>query len=214
MVRPGSGGRHRRGGDVAGESAGYSDRRSAEWRSHHEAALSYEDYLATSAEKAQRWRRIAAEIPPLTDAQIRRLDGHGRRLNVLFYSGIWCGDCVRQGPMVLRIAEACGSMVRLRFAERDSSEWLREELRVLGGLRVPVAVFLSEDYFEIARFGDRTLASYRAKALREVGAACSSGIVSPPLEELAAEMGEWVNLFERALLMLRLAPQLRSRYSD
>lgn len=199
---------------MADDAAKYVDRRAGEWRAHFEGGLSYEAYLATNEEKAQRWRRLEAQLPDLTGEQTLRLRGHARELNVLFYSGIWCGDCVRQGPMAVRVAAACAPEAHLRFVDRDASTWLREELRVLGGLRVPVAVFLSEDFFEVCRFGDRTLAAYRAKAQREVGPACASGIVAPDTQELAAEMGEWVDLFERALLMLRLAPQLRARHGD
>jgi hypothetical protein len=135
-------------------------------------------------------------------------------MNVLVYSGVWCGDCVRQGPMFRRVAEACGPRVRLRLVDRDASKALQDELRILGALRVPAVVFLSEDFHEIGRFGDRTLATYRAKAARELGPACDAGIVAPPPEQLAAEQEEWVAVFERMLLMLRLSPPLRARHGD
>jgi hypothetical protein len=193
----------------------YRDGRSAFWKEHFERALSYGDYLAASDPgKAERWNAMAAVIPPLTDEQRARLSGHARRLNVLVYSGVWCGDCIRQGPILERVAAAIGPDARLRFIERDASPALAEELRVLGALRVPVAVFLSEDFFEIERFGDRTLSTYRAKARREVGAACYAGIIPPPPDELLEEVEEWVGIFERIMLMLRLSPMLRTRYGD
>ena len=40
--------------------------------------------------------------------------------------------------------------------------------------RVPVVVFLSEDYFEVGRFGDRLLSAYRAKGAKELVAACAT----------------------------------------
>jgi hypothetical protein len=135
-------------------------------------------------------------------------------MHVLISSGVWCGDCVRQGPMIHALAEACGPRVQDRWIDRETSAQLQQELRTLGGKRVPVAVFLSEDFFEIGRFGDRMLAAYRAKAARELGPACDAGIVPPPPEQLAAELQEWADIFERMLLMLRLSPQLRARYGD
>jgi hypothetical protein len=193
----------------------YRDARSDFWKRHFEAAIPYDGYLSRSdPQKAARWSALAATIPPLTKEQGDRLSGFGRKLNVLVYSGVWCGDCVRQGPMIEMISRSCGEGVQARFIERDESEPLREELRILGALRVPVAVFLTEDFFEIARFGDRTLSTYRAKARRDIGPACYAGLIPPPADELAAEVEEWVATFERILLMLRLSPMLRERYGD
>jgi hypothetical protein len=75
-------------------------------------------------------------------------------------------------------------------------------------------VVLSEDFFEIARFGDRHLSVYRRKAKQELGAACDPGLLPPTSDELQTEVEEWVNYFERAYYLLRLAPMLRKRYQD
>ena len=205
----------------------YYDSRARFWQRHFEAAQGYAPYLAASDPgKAQKWHDLGNQIPAVTDAQRRRLTGHsqgghsplrgdaGRTMRVLVYSGVWCGDCVRQGPMLQRIAEACGPEVELRLIDRDASAELTDELRILGAMRVPTVVFLSEDWFEVGRFGDRLLTAYRAKAARELGPACDSGIVAPPADQLAAEQEEWVGIFERMLLMLRLSPMLRERYGD
>jgi len=194
----------------------YRDNRSGFWRAHFERAKDYEAYLRESdPDKASRWASMDEKLPALSAEQKARLaGGYNRRMNVLFYSGVWCGDCVRQGPMVQRIARACGDQVQVRFIDREESPPLQEELRMLGALRVPVVVFLSEDFFEIGRFGDRMLSVYRAKARREVGPACATGVVAPPADELAVEIGEWIDIFERMLLMLRLSPMLRERYGD
>lgn len=200
---------------MADEKRKYYDLRSDFWRTTFHAAMDYDTYLASGdPAKAGRWRDMSAKLPTLSGEQEERLRGHDREMNVLFYSGVWCGDCARQGPMVRRIADACGPKVALRYIDRDASPELRDELRVLGATRVPIAVFLSEDFFEIGRFGDRMLTVYRAKAEREIGPACSAGILAPPPAELAAEMREWIDIFERMLLMLRLAPMLRARYGD
>ena len=193
----------------------YYDNRSDFWKRAFAQGLGYDVYLqSTEPDKAQRWRVMGDQIPALTEEQSDRLRGHGREMKVLVLSGAWCGDCVRQGPMFERIAAACGARVELRLIDRDANPEIRDEMRILGAARVPAAVFLSEDYFEIGRFGDRLLTVYRKKAAREIGPACATGIVAPPPEELAAELGEWVDVFERMLLMLRLAPMLRERYGD
>lgn len=193
----------------------YYDVRSDFWKRAFAQGLGYDDYLKTTEpDKAERWRTMAERIPALTGEQSGRLAEHGRAMKILVLSGAWCGDCVRQGPMLERIVSACGPRVKLRLIDRDADSEIRDEMRILGAARVPAAVFLSEDYFEIGRFGDRLLTVYRKKAAREIGPACATGIVAPPPEELAAELAEWVDIFERMLLMLRLSPMLRERYGD
>ena len=82
---------------------------------------------------------------------------------------------------------------------------LRDDLRVLGAMRVPMFLFLTEDFHEIGRYGDRPLTVYREKAATELGAACPlPGL--PDGGALAAETAEWLDVFERMILMARLAP--------
>jgi hypothetical protein len=133
-------------------------------------------------------------------------------MNVLVYAGIWCGDCSRVGSMFRQIVEACGDKVNLRFIDREASDELKEELRIVGATRVPILVFLSEDFWEVGRFGERMLTVYRAKAAREIGRDYRGGILSP--RSLFDEQNEWVDIFERMLIMLRLSPPLRRRHGD
>jgi len=191
----------------------YYDKRSGFWRRHFKQAAEYEEFLEKEDQShADRWRETMSRLPDLTPEQVERLKGYGRKLNVLVYGGIWCGDCVRQGPMLKKIADAIGPQVRLRIIDRAASEELQDELRILGALRVPVVVFLSEDFWEVGRFGDRLLNIYRTKAAREIGRGPNAGVLSPTA--LAAEMSEWVDIFERIMIMLRLSPPLRWRHGD
>jgi hypothetical protein len=193
----------------------YYDIRAPFWKRHFETAQEYDEYLrCADPSHSRKWRDMETKLPALTTEQTKRLDGHGRIMRVLVYSGAWCGDCVRQGPLLRRIVEACGPAVELRLIDRDASSELIDELRMVGAMRVPVVVFLSEDWFEVGRFGDRLLTVYRAKAVREIGESCDSGLLAPPAEQLAAEQEEWVTVFERMLLMLRLSPPLRERHGD
>ena len=73
-------------------------------------------------------------------------------------------------------------------------------------------VFLSEDYWEVGRFGERVVTVYRAKAARDIGRSYGGGILSP--RALVDEQAEWVDIFERMLIMLRLSPPLRRRHGD
>jgi len=193
----------------------YYDIRSGFWQEIWQQAEDYDAYLANSpADKADRWREMAGNIPALTVEQTDRLTGLNRRLNVLMYTGVWCGDCVRQGPRLKQIADAADDGVALRCIDRDADQRLKDELRILGAMRVPVVVFLTEDFHEVGRFGDRLLSVYLRKLKNETGAACPVPYHVPPEGDLAAEQSEWVDIFERILIMTRLAPPLRERYGD
>jgi thiol-disulfide isomerase/thioredoxin len=195
------------------EQPKYFDIRSDFWKASFDQGEPYDDYLANSPQdKADPWREKARQIPALDAAEAQRLSGFNRTLNVLCVSGVWCGDCVRQGPMLKAIADAAGAT--LRVIDRDVNIDLRDEVRILGAMRVPVVVFLTEDFHEVGRFGDRLLTVYRRKAENEIGAACAVPYANTPEDQLKAEQSEWVDVFERMLIMTRLCPPLRQKYGD
>jgi len=192
----------------------YLDLRSDLFRAAFQGGAGYREYVATGSERQRAaWERADQALPPLPEDAGARLDPAGRIVNVLCLSGIWCGDCVRSVPIVARLAEAAGPSVSLRLVDRDQLPELRDELRVLGAMRVPVTVFLTEDFHEIGRYGDRPLVVYREKAATELGAACPlPGSADGGM--LRAETDEWLDVFERMILMARLAPPLRARPGD
>jgi thiol-disulfide isomerase/thioredoxin len=176
--------------------------------------LPYERYLQTGNEERQRrWKQVYDAVH-LTDAQKSLVGGFVRQMKILIFSGIWCGDCVQQCPLIHRIAEANPEKIDLRFAERAKESELVPELRINAGSRVPVVVFLSEDNEWCATAGDRTIHRYRALAHARLGPMCPTGIVAPEKEELDATLADWLNDVERVQLMLRLTPRLRQKYQD
>lgn len=192
---------------------GYYDKRSDFWKRYWELAVSPDEFVITSKpEEAKLWIERKQRTPDLTDGQIKRLTGYDRTLNVLVYAGAWCGDCSRQVPMLEKMAVAAGEKVTIRIIERETSKELQDELRILGALRVPMVVFLTEDFWEVGRFGERLLSLYRSKAAREIGKGVDHGVLSP--NAIKREISDWLDIFERMLLMVRLSPPLRKRYSD
>ncbi len=192
----------------------YFDLRSELFRRIFRDAVPYPNYVATGNDRERAaWTRTGAALPKLPDDVQIRLDPAGRIVNVLCLSGIWCGDCVRSVPIVARLADAAGASVDFRLVDRDAIPELRDELRVLGAMRVPIVLFLTEDFHEIGRYGDRPLTVYREKAATELGAACPLP-GSADGGALAAETEEWLDVFERMILMARLAPPLRARHGD
>jgi thiol-disulfide isomerase/thioredoxin len=177
-------------------------------------ALPYAEFMArhgTAAHDA-RWRRAFEQVV-LTPAQ-RELLGQFRRVtNVLVLAGAWCGDCAAQCPIFDRFAEAA-PVLRVRYLDRDAHPDAQEELQINGGHRVPVAVFFSEDGFEVARYGERTLSRYRAMVAQHTGEVCASGVVTAGDPLLAQVTQDWLNEFERVQWILRLSPRLRQKHGD
>jgi thioredoxin-like negative regulator of GroEL len=178
------------------------------------AALPYDRYVLTGKEEQQRrWKQVY-DATVLTDAQKRLVGGFTREMKVLISSGIWCGDCVQQCPLHQRIAEANPSKIQLRLVDRDEHRDLAEQIRINAGDRVPVVIFMAEDYEVCSIYGDRVLSRYRAMAAKNLGAACPIAIAGPDKDELAATTQGWLDEFERVHLMLRLSSRLRQKHGD
>lgn len=182
-------------------------------KSKHDAGLDYESYLSTDPAKAERWRTFEKQIA-LTDGQRTLITGFVRQVKVLCLSGIWCGDCVAQCPMLVKIAQANPRCIDLKFVDRDEHIDLSEQVKINTGLRVPVVIFMAEDYEPVSVFGDRTLTRYRALAAKQLGAACPLPGAPIPQDELNATLQDWLNEFERVHLLLRLSGRLREMHGD
>jgi hypothetical protein len=178
------------------------------------SGLPYDRYVQSgTAEQQRRWSQVY-DAARLTATQKQLVAGFVREMKMLVFSGIWCGDCVEQCPLIFRIAQPNPSKIDLRFIERPRDSELDPELQINGGSRVPVVLFLSEDNEWCATAGDRTINRYRAIALRKLGPLCPTGIVAPEKEEIDATLADWLNEVERVQLMLRLTPRLRQKHQD
>ncbi|MDR7418155.1 MAG: thioredoxin family protein [Armatimonadota bacterium] len=185
-----------------------------DWREVWTAALPYAEFLSRHGEPRhqERWQRIYDQIR-LTDEQRALVSSYSRTMHLLCLAGAWCGDCVLQGPILQRIAEASPA-VALRFVDRDARADVQDALVLNQGRRVPVVVFLSEDFEECGRYGDRTISMYRKMAQERLGPACPTGIVPPSDAYTDAVTADWLDEIERVQLMLRLSPRLRQKHGD
>ena len=195
------------------EKPTYYDIRAGLWEKSWDLAKSYNEFLiGASSDHIARWNETFERTPDLMQDQVEKLIGYDRTIKVLMVAGVWCMDCSRTAPYLKKIINAIGNKAELRIIDRDTIQMLKDEIHVMGAPRVPCVIFLSEDWFELGRFSDRTLSVYRSKMAREVGRGIVQGILSPQSRE--RELSEWVEIVERILIMLRLAPMLRKRYGD
>lgn len=178
------------------------------------AGLPFDGYVASGTPAQQQdWYRFA-DLVRLSEPQKALIAAFPRTLNVLVVSGLWCGDCVQQVPMLRRIEQGAPGRIELRILDRDENMDLAEQVKICGGYRVPTVIFLNEDFEFLGLLGDRTLARYRAIAARKLGSSCPLPGAPVPADEVATTLQDWVNEFERIQLLLRLSPKLRERYGD
>jgi len=130
--------------------------------------------------------------------------------------------------MNVRIGDVMTSMGVLSEADRDralaqqagfgsledADRQVAIELSICGAPRVPMLVFLSEDWYECQRYGERTLATYRAKVSQMQGASCPTGLFAPPQDLLSANMAEWLECFERIQWLLLTSPRLMKLHGE
>jgi hypothetical protein len=176
--------------------------------------LNYDDFLTRYADPGQlrRWRQMHGDIR-LTAAQRELLSSFRRDMNVLCLAGAWCGDCINQCPIFEHFA-AVAPVIRVRYLDRDEHADVQRELQINAGNRVPVVVILSEDGFEVGRYGERTLSKYRQMARDLLGPSCPTGLAMPADTLPAQVTQDWLNEFERVQLLLQLSPRLRQMHGD
>jgi len=180
----------------------------------HTAGQPYDDYVATGKpEQQDNWKKIYDQAA-LTDAQRQLIAGFTRQMKIIGLSGVWCGDCVQQCPLIQRIAEANPDAIDLKWIDRDDHIDLQEQVKINAGNRVPVLVFCAEDFQFVSWFGDRTLTRYRAMAQRQLAGACPLPGAPVPDDELAGTLQDWLDEFERVQLLLRLSGRLRKKHND
>jgi hypothetical protein len=155
-------------------------------KAKHADGLGFDAYIATDPNRAANWQ-AKRDAVSLENSQRAYLGGLIRRMPVICLSGIWCGDCAIQCPMIAGIA---------------------------GGNRVPTVLWLSEEFEFVHLLGDRTLSRYRRMAATQIGPSCPLPSFTPPADENVAVLAEWIAEFERVQLILRLSPRLRKLHGD
>lgn len=187
-------------------------------RTKFEHGLAFDAYVKSGTpaqrEDWQRFERVTRDHASLDSHQRSALRDFVRKVNILIISGLWCGDCLAQCPLLAIIADERPDLIDVKFLDRDKNLDLAEQVKICGGLRVPTAIFTNEDFEFVSIYGDKSLARLRAAAARSLGASCPLPTAQVPHDEIRATMADWLNEVERVHLLLRLSPKLRERYAD
>ncbi|MEK6703911.1 MAG: thioredoxin family protein [Planctomycetota bacterium] len=191
-------------------------------RAAFESALPYDAYIATGRPDQQSgWNAFHSRVR-LNPEQRELIAGFSRRVNILVISGLWCGDCVQQCPILDHLARVLPAPagnpdapgVDLRFVDRDEHIELSNQVKICGGNRVPTVIFMNEEHEFLSLAGDRTLSRYRAMAGRKLGPSCPVPGAPLPIDEVSASTKDWLEEVEKAHLIVRLSAKLRAKHGD
>jgi thiol-disulfide isomerase/thioredoxin len=183
-------------------------------RTKFSQALPYDAYTATGTPDQQtRWSATHARVK-LANSERSLIKSFTRPFSVLVSSGMWCGDCAQQVPMLDHIAKANPKAIDLRLVDRDKHKDLAEKIMICGGYRVPTVLFLNEEFEFCLLSPDKTLNRLRFLAAKSLGPSCPLPGAEVPTDEAAATMRDWVDAFEHMHLLVRMSPKLRDKHGD
>jgi len=169
--------------------------------------LPWDSFLKQKAQgqEEERWQNRLSQIvvPESVTARLQRMN---RILRLRILASTWCGDCWEHCP-ILEAFSRVNPQIETRYLDRDMNEEVQSELKINGGMRVPVVVAFSEDGHEVARYGERPHASYE-RLMIQAGLLPGVPLRSSSEHQLAL-VHDWLREVERWQWILRLSPRLR-----
>lgn len=123
-------------------------------RERYEAAVPFEDFIASARTHHDLWRDMAARarVPDEITARARQIPAP-RRLLVLLED--WCGDAVNTIPVLAALVRDVPQL-ELRVLGRDEHPDLMDaHLSPAGARAIPVVIVLDESYAECGWWGSR-----------------------------------------------------------
>ena len=125
--------------------------------------MTYDDYMSSINVNKARFEEYYANVQLDSDqsSSLRELaSSEGGPARMMVIGEDWCGDVVRELPVLARVAEAAG--IELRIFPRDENhdimnEYLKEGLY----MSIPVAVFYDQGHEYICHWIERSAAAGR-----------------------------------------------------
>ena len=117
-------------------------------RKRFETGLDFADYLKTVTAHKEDWYKNYREFR-LSEAEIKKLSAVQMKFNILALSEDWCGDSVRNLPVIVRMVEALPH-AKLKVLTRDDNLDLMQKFTADGKMRIPTVVFSDEKFKVLA----------------------------------------------------------------
>ena len=125
--------------------------------------MTFAQYMDTIKVNKARFEEYyaGAELPSEQAAALRELAGAaGGPARMMVIGEDWCGDVVRELPVLARVAEAAGLELRI-FPRDDNHDIMNEYLKEGKYMSIPVAVFYDQGHDYICHWIERSQTANR-----------------------------------------------------
>lgn len=122
-------------------------------REKYERGRTWEEWLASIKQNKERYREKFAAYP-LTEEDVTFLRSVERDVHILALGEDWCGDVMRQLPIVAKMA-AQNEHLKLRILSRDENLDVMERYLFNGAQVIPVFVFFNDRFIEVGHWQGR-----------------------------------------------------------
>jgi hypothetical protein len=109
-----------------------------------DSGYDFAEYLKVINARKDDWFKNYQEFR-LTEAENKKLASISKRFNILALSEDWCGDSVRNLPVIVRMVEALPH-AKLRVLTRDDNLDVMQKFTADGKMRIPTVVFSDENF--------------------------------------------------------------------
>lgn len=115
-----------------------------------EKGLLVEDYIVQHEDHKDNFHNILNNFQPPSDEEfIKQLKE--RNLRAIVLAEVWCGHCMLNIPIFLKLAEKAN--ISVRFLNRDENLELMDQYLTNGNRVIPIFIFIDEEGNEVAKWG-------------------------------------------------------------
>ena len=117
-------------------------------------ARSWDDWINNPDDESQAERiRANYEAIELDDKTLSALAKLDEPVRIIAIAETWCGDVIKQVPLLLRMVEATNGKAELKFIWREDHPDFFARFLTNGGEAVPKFVFCNEAFTEVGNYG-------------------------------------------------------------
>lgn len=106
--------------------------------------LEFPEYLRTVVDKKEDWHKNYQDFQ-LSEGEKKKLSAITKQLNIMALAEDWCGDAVRNLPVIAKMVEALAD-AKLKVFPRDQNPDLMDKFVVNGKRKIPTLVFLDQNF--------------------------------------------------------------------
>ena len=166
---------------------------------------SWEEWIANPDEPAHAEKILEIyQSIELDEGVIERLSALREEVRIIAIAESWCGDVIKQVPLLVKMLEATDGKAQLRFISREDNPDYFARFLTNGGEAIPKFVFCNESFTEVGNYGPMPSTPRKyismGKSVGDVGAARKLVAAFYEKDGYKDSISELLELFEIAAL--------------